>query len=44
MVVLDSRPLSEYREMSIPGSTCVPGGELVYRARELVPGPNTLSW
>jgi rhodanese-related sulfurtransferase len=42
MVVLDSRPLAEYREMNIPGSTCVPGAELVYRVRELAPHPNTL--
>ena len=42
MVVLDSRPLSEYRDMNIPGSTCVPGAELVYRVRELAPHPNTL--
>ena len=41
LVVLDSRPLSEYRVMNIPGSTCVPGGELVYRVRELAPNPNT---
>jgi len=42
MLVLDSRPLAEYRDMSIPGSTCVPGAELAYRARELAPGANTL--
>ncbi|MDH4249048.1 MAG: rhodanese-like domain-containing protein [Deltaproteobacteria bacterium] len=42
MVVLDSRPLSEYRVMSIPGAINVPGAELVYRARELAPNPETL--
>jgi rhodanese-related sulfurtransferase len=42
MVVLDSRPLPEYRDMNIPGSTCVPGAELAYRARELAPSPDTL--
>lgn len=42
LVVLDSRPLTEYRDMNIPGSTCVPGAELVYRVRELAPHPNTL--
>ncbi len=42
LVILDSRPLSEYREMSIPGATCVPGGELVYRVHELAPSADTL--
>jgi rhodanese-related sulfurtransferase len=41
VVVLDSRPMSEYQEMNIPGSTCVPGAELVYRTREVVSNPNT---
>lgn len=41
LVVLDSRPLDEFRAMSIPGGTCVPGGELVYRIDELVPRPET---
>ncbi len=41
LVILDSRPLAEYRVMNIPGSTCVPGTELVYRAREMAPSPNT---
>ena len=41
VVVLDSRPMSEFREMNIPGSTCVPGAELVYRVREVVTDPNT---
>ncbi|TCZ51568.1 rhodanese-like domain-containing protein [Roseicella aquatilis] len=41
MVVLDSRPLEEFRRMSIPGATCVPGGELVYRIGELAPRPET---
>jgi rhodanese-related sulfurtransferase len=31
MVILDSRPLDEFRRMSIPGAIDVPGGELVYR-------------
>jgi rhodanese-related sulfurtransferase len=41
MVVLDSRPLGEYRDMNIPGSTCVPGGELVYRMAAIAPDPAT---
>ena len=39
VVVLDSRPLDEFRNMNIPTATCCPGGELVYRARDLAPDP-----
>ncbi len=42
MVVVDSRPLDEFRVMSIPGGTCVPGAELVYRIGALAPDPDTL--
>ena len=42
MVVLDSRPLEEYRRMCIPDGIDVPGAELVWRARELAPDPDTL--
>ncbi len=42
LVVLDSRPKSEYQRMSIPAGICIPGAELVYRLRELAPNPNTL--
>ena len=42
LVVLDSRPLDEFRRMSIPGGINVPGGELAYRIGDLVPDPNTL--
>lgn len=42
LVVLDSRPLEEYRRMCIPGGIDVPGAELVWRARELAPDPDTL--
>jgi len=42
MVVLDSRPLDEFRRMSIPSGINVPGGELVYRFGDLVPDPATL--
>ncbi|MBY0336456.1 MAG: hypothetical protein K2X11_07575 [Acetobacteraceae bacterium] len=40
-VILDSRPMDEFRKMSIPGGICVPGGELAYRIGDLVPDPNT---
>ena len=42
MVILDSRPLSEYRSMSIPGGVNVPGAELVYRVKDLAPDPKRL--
>ena len=42
MVVLDSRPLDEFRRMSIPTGINVPGGELAYRIADLVPDPATL--
>lgn len=42
MVVLDSRPLDEFRAMSIPTGINVPGGELAYRIADLAPDPATL--
>ena len=42
IVVVDSRPLDEFRVMSIPTATCVPGGELVWRIGALAPDPDTL--
>jgi rhodanese-related sulfurtransferase/predicted metal-dependent enzyme (double-stranded beta helix superfamily) len=42
MVVLDSRPMDEYRKMSIPGGIDCPGAELVYRFHEVVRSPETL--
>ncbi|GAC1341530.1 MAG: rhodanese homology domain-containing protein [Acetobacteraceae bacterium] len=42
VVVLDSRPLDEFRRMSIPKGVNVPGGELAYRIGDLAPDPNTL--
>lgn len=42
MVILDSRPLEEYRRMCIPGGIDVPGAELVWRAPEIAPDPDTL--
>ncbi|MBW8270389.1 rhodanese-like domain-containing protein [Caldovatus aquaticus] len=41
LVILDSRPMDEFRRMSIPGAINVPGGELVYRIGEFVRGPGT---
>ncbi len=41
LVVLDSRPFDEYVRVSIPTATNVPGAELVLRARELAPSPQT---
>src|SRR4029079_15342139 len=42
IVVLDSRPLDEYRRVSIPTATSVPGAEFVLRVRDLAPSPDTL--
>ncbi len=42
VIVLDSRPIEEYRAMSVPGAIAVPGAELVYRIHDLVPAPETL--
>ena len=42
LVVLDSRPLEEYRRMSIPSGVDCPGAELVHRVKEMAPDPDTL--
>ena len=42
LVVLDSRPMSEYRVMNIPGALDCPGAELVYRVHQAAPDPKTL--
>jgi rhodanese-related sulfurtransferase/predicted metal-dependent enzyme (double-stranded beta helix superfamily) len=42
LVVLDSRPMSEYRVMNIPGALDCPGAELVYRVQQAAPRPETL--
>jgi len=39
--ILDVRRFDEYSTMNIPGSISVPGGELVLRAREAAPDPDT---
>jgi rhodanese-related sulfurtransferase len=41
LLVVDSRPLDEFRAMSIPGGINVPGGELAYRVPGMVKGPDT---
>jgi len=41
LVVLDSRPFDEYSRISIPSGINVPGAELVLRAREIAPSPDT---
>jgi rhodanese-related sulfurtransferase len=40
-VIVDGRPFSEFRKMSIPGGTCCPNGELALRIREIAPDPKT---
>ncbi len=42
LVILDSRPLPEFTNMSIPGGIDCPGAELVYRVKDLAPRPETL--
>jgi rhodanese-related sulfurtransferase/predicted metal-dependent enzyme (double-stranded beta helix superfamily) len=42
LVVLDSRPMGEYRVMNIPGALDCPGAELVYRVHEVAPDHSTL--
>jgi rhodanese-related sulfurtransferase len=41
MVIFDSRSYEEYHSNTIPGAISVPGAELVYRFRELVPSQDT---
>jgi len=42
LVILDSRPMNEFRVMNIPGATDCPGAELVHRVTEAVTDPETL--
>ena len=42
VVILDSRPMNEYRRMNIPGGIDCPGAELVHRFFETVKSPETL--
>lgn len=41
LLVVDSRPMAEFRNMSIPGAIDVPGAELAYRVPSLVARPST---
>ncbi|KQM52272.1 thiosulfate sulfurtransferase [Sphingomonas sp. Leaf208] len=41
IAILDARRFEEYATMNIPGSTSVPGAELVLRVAEAVPDPDT---
>ncbi|MEO6960224.1 MAG: rhodanese-like domain-containing protein, partial [Burkholderiaceae bacterium] len=41
LIVLDGRPIEEYKKMNIPGSVCCPNGELALRINELAPNPDT---
>jgi len=42
MVVLDSRPMSEFRSMNIPMGVDVPGAELALRVHDIAPNPETI--
>jgi rhodanese-related sulfurtransferase len=42
MVILDSRPMEEFHNISIPGGIDCPGAELVYRVFDAAPDPQTL--
>ena len=41
IAILDARRFDEYATMSIPGGVSTPGAELVLRAREVAPDPDT---
>ena len=41
LVVLDGRPVSEFRKMNIPTALCCPNGELPYRVKSIVPDDTT---
>jgi rhodanese-related sulfurtransferase len=41
VVVLDGRPVTEFRKMSIPSAVCCPNGELPYRVKAIVPDDST---
>jgi rhodanese-related sulfurtransferase len=41
LVLLDGRPVAEFRKMSIPGARCCPNGELAYRIAGIVRDPAT---
>jgi len=41
LVIVDSRPMPEYENMSIPGGIDVPGAELALRIHDIAPDPDT---
>ena len=41
ILILDGRPYSEYKKMSIPTAACCPNGELPLRIDDLVASPDT---
>lgn len=41
VLVLDGRPVEEYKKMSIPGAACCPNGELALRAAHMVKDDDT---
>ena len=41
MIIVDSRPMSEFTTMNIPGGIDVPGAELVLRIHDIAPDPET---
>ncbi|HEX5320284.1 MAG TPA: rhodanese-like domain-containing protein [Stellaceae bacterium] len=42
ILIVDSRPIGEFRNMSIPGAYDCPGAELVYRVPDRLDSPETL--
>ena len=42
MIILDSRPMQEFHNVSVPGGIDCPGAELVYRVFDAAPDPDTL--
>ena len=42
ILIVDSRPIGEFRNMSIPGALDCPGAELVYRVPDRVRSPDSL--
>jgi len=42
VLIVDSRPMVEFRNMSIPGAFDCPGAELVYRVPDRLASPDTL--
>lgn len=41
VLVLDGRPPEEHRRMNIPGSICLPNGEMAARIETILPEPST---